>query len=387
MPTLMEIMMGVLEACVTVGLTFAISPKVRQSGPLRHIVFAIFLSVYLSLFSPNNFLLAIVYYILIVVLLNLIYNINSFNSAYTLVILYTMHTTAGLIAVNLFGVLKGQVFDFRTPFTYQSPLIIILYLMGLMAVVLFFRTIISNFKAQPTYTRGSEEILTISNFIMAFLFILYLKTHLLFLSSNLLKFNRLNNYLFAQLVIILSLIIVSFYLMNKFILKKISMEKFRYKAEVDPLTGALSRDAGMRHLRLSMRNAHNKSEELTIGYVDINNLKTVNDKFGHAEGDVMIKRIVEVIKDNLRDHDVVSRIGGDEFMVIFQKCNETQALKVWRRITDSFIKINLNEHLKYSIGASAGFTQYDSSKHRSLKTFMEEADEAMYQNKRKSKSR
>lgn len=165
------------------------------------------------------------------------------------------------------------------------------------------------------------------------------------------------------------------------------MEKFRYKAEIDPLTGALSRDAGMRQLKAAMRQAYNNDDDLTIGYVDINNLKTVNDKYGHAEGDIMIKRVTDVVKDNLRDHDAVSRIGGDEFMVIFRKCNDAQAMKVWRRISDAFIKLNLKENFKYTIGASGGFTQYDSSKHKTVKAFMEEADAEMYKNKKQIKAK
>ncbi|MEH7331228.1 GGDEF domain-containing protein [Neobacillus drentensis] len=87
-------------------------------------------------------------------------------------------------------------------------------------------------------------------------------------------------------------------------------------ASIDMLTGIRNRRSGIELLRELLKE---DKQEFIICYIDINNLKIVNDRFGHSIGDDLIKTCCETISENLDHQDVLFRLGGDEFIVIFFK--------------------------------------------------------------------
>jgi GGDEF domain-containing protein len=84
----------------------------------------------------------------------------------------------------------------------------------------------------------------------------------------------------------------------------------------DPLTGALTRGAGLAALELECVRASRNDTSVVVGYVDVVGLKAVNDSAGHAAGDALLRRLVQEIRSLLRPYDLVIRIGGDEFLCV-----------------------------------------------------------------------
>ena len=88
----------------------------------------------------------------------------------------------------------------------------------------------------------------------------------------------------------------------------------RVAAGVDDLTGALRRGVGMTAIQRDIDRAHRTGEQLVVAFVDVDGLKQVNDSSGHAAGDRLLRRAVELIATHMRSYDVIVRVGGDEFV-------------------------------------------------------------------------
>jgi len=134
-----------------------------------------------------------------------------------------------------------------------------------------------------------------------------------------------------------------------------------------------------------MAQVRRRNSLLTICYIDINNLKVVNDTFGHKEGDDLIISTAEAVSTNLRDSDVLCRLGGDEFLAIFSDTNNEAAADIMDRVIDSLNEINRNNMRKYKISISFGFSEYSSPWNKGRSDLIEEADMQMYHVKAKFK--
>jgi diguanylate cyclase (GGDEF)-like protein len=156
-------------------------------------------------------------------------------------------------------------------------------------------------------------------------------------------------------------------------------------AENDPLSGLMSRSAGMNFLRKSFNHAKITGERLTIAFVDVNDLKVVNDKHGHHAGDHLIEKISEVIRSSIRDTDGAMRFGGDEFILILPDCPQYRAEEVMTQINVYLNRFNLSGEFGYKVGVSHGLVEYNALRHNSALDLIAEADTEMYKNKKKNK--
>ncbi len=98
---------------------------------------------------------------------------------------------------------------------------------------------------------------------------------------------------------------------------KTSLERAEQTARIDYLTGAVTgryfRELADRELDRMRRYNH----PFTAAYMDLDNFKAVNDKFGHDAGDALLKQVVKIIIENIRSTDIIARMGGDEFAILF----------------------------------------------------------------------
>jgi diguanylate cyclase (GGDEF)-like protein len=99
----------------------------------------------------------------------------------------------------------------------------------------------------------------------------------------------------------------------------------RELAGIDPLTGARRRDLGLDELQRAIDRAERTSGELVAAFVDVDDLKAVNDTAGHAAGDAVLVAVVEALHERLRSYDVVVRLGGDEFLCAIADVSVAQA--------------------------------------------------------------
>ncbi|MDO9491446.1 GGDEF domain-containing protein [Acetobacterium sp.] len=164
------------------------------------------------------------------------------------------------------------------------------------------------------------------------------------------------------------------------ILKK-QQEKLEYYAFTDPMTGVSNRRTGLMILEQELLFKHRIDAPLSICFLDIDGLKTVNDTYGHEEGDVLINHIIEEIKSTVREIDTISRIGGDEFLIIFPGCFESDAEKVIQRINcklEDYDKVN---EKPYQHAFSYGILELSVDNKLSINAVINAADKKMYLNK------
>jgi diguanylate cyclase (GGDEF)-like protein len=106
------------------------------------------------------------------------------------------------------------------------------------------------------------------------------------------------------------------------------------QANTDPLTGALNRRGLERELAVEIRRADRNKQDLSILLIDCDDFKAINEAAGHAGGDAVLTEIARRLKLSVRVTDLVARIGGDEFIVIFSSESPEHAASVAKRICD-----------------------------------------------------
>ncbi|WP_119419807.1 diguanylate cyclase [Desertibaculum subflavum] len=92
-------------------------------------------------------------------------------------------------------------------------------------------------------------------------------------------------------------------------------DRLQEMARIDPLTGALNRRAFFEDLSVRLAQARRHGDRGLLLYLDLDSFKAVNDGYGHAAGDAVLRQVAEVLRENVRETDLVGRIGGDEFVV------------------------------------------------------------------------
>lgn len=156
-------------------------------------------------------------------------------------------------------------------------------------------------------------------------------------------------------------------------------------ATTDMMTGALNRVTGMAFLEKQFQLSRRNHWYLTICFIDINNLKQVNDIYGHLAGDELIILVSKVIKDSIRGSDTLCRLGGDEFLLIFSQCAIKQAELIWDRISGRIDELNLTASRPYPVKLSHGFAELMPGITTSVEELIETADQAMYKEKKAGK--
>lgn len=119
---------------------------------------------------------------------------------------------------------------------------------------------------------------------------------------------------------------------------------------------------------------------LHICIIDIDNLKTTNDKLGHKYGDELIAVSTRAIKRHLRRGDLIVRIGGDEFLIVFVNRKMADIEAIWEKIREDFERKNKSGKYRYNIRVSKGTIEY--KKGMDIESCIIEADKLMYQEKR-----
>jgi len=153
--------------------------------------------------------------------------------------------------------------------------------------------------------------------------------------------------------------------------------KLRSEAETDFLTGLYNRKYAFSHIKDAVENAHTYSGNISILMLDIDYFKKVNDTYGHQTGDEVLRQVSKVIAITLRDHDIVGRYGGEEFIVCLINLTPERASKVAERIRNlvADTSIIFDEHT-IKVTVSIGMTSL--SKEDDLNSLIKRSDEALY---------
>ena len=290
------------------------------------------------------------------------------------------------IFVSLANLLfTGEYLDIRFMKVRSSVLILLAIL-----VVFIIRTFLcnylyrSNIKLYKTNIKGLKRIIKIDLVVYIMSFLLYFNAYI-FILKNWEIVKSIKNISFFIITYLILYELGFFYILflsNKYSLERLKFKKILKTASEDSLTGVLSRSSGLKYLKKCINRSNEYGKHLTICFIDINNLKFVNDNFGHAEGDTLIETVANLINSGLRINDKVMRLGGDEFLVIFDECKLERAKLIWSRIEKDIEHYNKVSDLKYNLSVSSGFSEYNKHLFTSMNEFIKCADEEMYRNKK-----
>ena len=164
--------------------------------------------------------------------------------------------------------------------------------------------------------------------------------------------------------------------------KKLEKELKRL-AHFDTLTGCYSRGYGLNLLEQQIKTANRKKTPILLLYLDVDNFKHINDTFGHKEGDKVLKEGVKLFKSTLREIDIICRMGGDEFLLIFPDSSPNDAPLIRERLSKSLEKLNQSLNKSYKIDFSIGLSCYDPANPQSVEKLIHLADQRMYEDKNK----
>ncbi len=109
-------------------------------------------------------------------------------------------------------------------------------------------------------------------------------------------------------------------------------DKLASQSRTDLLTGALNTRGVLEAFERERSRARRNASPLTIAFIDLDNMKRVNDDLGHAEGDEMLRVLASSVTSSIREFDVFGRVGGDEFALILPDTDEQEALKAIQRL-------------------------------------------------------
>ncbi|TSB45126.1 sensor domain-containing diguanylate cyclase [Alkalicoccobacillus porphyridii] len=156
-------------------------------------------------------------------------------------------------------------------------------------------------------------------------------------------------------------------------------EDLLFHASKDSLTSCYNRRTGLLYLQAMMQEELDPG--LVICFLDINNLKAVNDQLGHAEGDRFIQSVCQIIETHMSPKDLFFRYGGDEFVLVLHNCDLESGQKKWGKIQEAFILVSQLLHKPYTMSVSCGFSFFRNGMSDTMDELIKEADEKMYINK------
>jgi len=135
--------------------------------------------------------------------------------------------------------------------------------------------------------------------------------------------------------------------------------------------------AATQQLKLALRNG----EGMLLLFCDVDNLKKINDTYGHRDGDLALIRTANALGEAFRDSDILARLGGDEFAVLALEASAEDQALLLHRLEKNLEKSNFNE-TRYELSLSVGVARFDPQHALSLGDLIEHADRDMYEQKR-----
>ncbi|MCX7991807.1 MAG: diguanylate cyclase [Proteobacteria bacterium] len=151
---------------------------------------------------------------------------------------------------------------------------------------------------------------------------------------------------------------------------------------IDPLTQLYNRSYFFKSLEKEITRLNRYEGYLSIMFIDIDDFKQLNDKYGHTVGDIVLKEMANLIRSSLRDVDIAARFGGEEFVIMLPNTNKEGALSTAKRLQEMLKTTPLAGHI---ISASIGIASYTTG--LNAKSLIDRADKAMYRVKKTEKGK
>jgi len=159
--------------------------------------------------------------------------------------------------------------------------------------------------------------------------------------------------------------------------------ELEHLASTDPLTGLMNRRAFDPRVQTMFGEAVSESSSLSIVMFDLDHFKRFNDRHGHLIGDLALQRVAEVLRQQSRDGDAVSRFGGEEFVVALRYGDVASAQAYSQRVADSLATCSNDARLRVTL--SAGISTIETLD--DVRTLLSRADAALYAAKQSGRGR
>ncbi|MCR5209837.1 MAG: GGDEF domain-containing protein [Lachnospiraceae bacterium] len=150
----------------------------------------------------------------------------------------------------------------------------------------------------------------------------------------------------------------------------------------DPMTGLYNRFCYEEKVRSMLDRSRVTNLSMMVMFIDINNMKIINDEYGHLYGDKAICLVADAIKNSINDESLGVRFGGDEFLLAAPNYGEAEAEQIKKKINDYIEDKNSSGLYPFTFTVSCGYVITDPESDRSIQDYVNKADEIMYEIKR-----
>ncbi len=279
--------------------------------------------------------------------------------------------------INLFILISLIILVFlfrRLPTKVTSNVLVALLFIKIVPLVLFFNTSmfpwIVLFPLIAIFLTGAKTGLVYSVLFGSFLIVYPI------VSNN---SENINIQLYYEMIVayITTLVIGGIYeFLNNYFYSQLKIQVIK-----DFLTGLFNRRYLEEILRWEIEFSKRYGHPLSVILLDVDNFKCINDKYGHQTGDLVLKKLAELLKKNLRKSDIVARYGGEEFIIILPDTDIKGAVKVAEKLRKAIEKLSING---IKITASFGVSQLKDDD--DIQKLIKRADKALYIAKRSGKN-
>ena len=160
---------------------------------------------------------------------------------------------------------------------------------------------------------------------------------------------------------------------------KLAMDRIKIIANTDELTTVYNRRYGYEIIVEQINYCQKNQDVFTLCYIDIDNLKTINDLYGHEKGDMLICSVVKALKSKLNKKHSICRMGGDEFIVIFRGIDKGKSSEIIELVREDIKEKTIEE---CCISFSCGYAEYNPCSSLLAEDYINIADKHMLVEKR-----
>jgi len=161
------------------------------------------------------------------------------------------------------------------------------------------------------------------------------------------------------------------------------VEEMRNLVLRDELTGLYNRRGFFTLVEHQLKLAKRKKTGMFLLYADLDDLKSINDTWGHREGDTALTETAKILRKNYRESDIIARIGGDEFVVFPAGTSDDDSEKILDRLHNAFLHHCAQSIPAYKLSISAGISFYNPDSPCSIDELLALGDRSMYERKMK----
>lgn len=155
---------------------------------------------------------------------------------------------------------------------------------------------------------------------------------------------------------------------------------------VDDLTGLSNRKGFLSLANHHVNVASRTATPFLVGFIDLDNMKVINDTFGHQEGNRALVETANILRNSFRQSDILARFGGDEFAVLVTEAIEDSISIVTHRVQDKVRSRNLHPDRPYELSMSMGIVTSHTVQPPDLEQLLQHADALMYQHKQQKRA-